>query len=205
MKDININELLENKSFEELSSEEQTKVENYLKKEEYESQHELIVKAKKGYKKELDAIPYNTELLKKIKDTPSTRRSILPLWMTRPVPGYALGLAVLAFLLLYTVTPTKTTELIVYRDGPKEIKVDTVFMRDTVFKRAELNSLPTKTKKLVSSPAKKHTPKPTIIPTASYTMQKQYFDGEQLKNQQSLVGKSSAESGELAQFLGVRI
>lgn len=204
MKDININELLENKSFEELSSEEQMKVENYLKKEEYESQHEVIAKAKKGYKKELDAIPYNTELLKSIKESSSHRKSILPLWLTKPVPSYALGLAVLAFLLLYTVTPTKTTELIVYRDGPKEVKIDTVFMRDTVFKSTKLDPSPT-TKKLVSRPKNKYNRKSIIRPTASYAVQKQYFDGEQLKTQRDLVGKSSKESGELAQFLGVRI
>ncbi len=161
----------------------------------------LIDKIRQEFETEIDSIPVNKDLLQRIKEENLKKRSVLPLWFQSPVWSYGFGLASLLFACLYFFKPTETSELIVYRDNPPQIVKDTLFVKDTVFIEKEVV---TKNTRLVSNPSQRIR-KPRKSQQVTFTFNEQYFDAEQLEEQQKAVGKSSEQSEELAQFLGVNI
>ena len=162
----------------------------------------FIEKVTQGFENELDSIPTNHELLQRIKEENPNKKRVFPLWLQSPFWSYGYGLAALLFAFLYFTKPIETKELIVYRDNPPQLVKDTLLVKDTVYIEKEI--IKNNNVKLVSNTKRKKRNKPSI-PQATFTFKEQYFDAEQLEEQQKSVGKSSDQSGELAQFLGVSI
>lgn len=163
----------------------------------------LINKTEEGYKKEFNEISDDSVFLDQLKEINNEKRKpLLLFWFSKPIPAYSLALTgLLFFLLLFTFKP-KTTELIVYRDAETVIKYDTIVVRDTVKIENSIDNLqeknfvkysPKQSKKNISTPIVK------AVNNSEF-----YFDKNQVNEQQTLTGTSSADS-ELAQFLGVNI
>ena len=162
----------------------------------------FIEKVTQEFESEVESIPVNHDLLKKIKEENSKKKRLVLLWFQSPVWSYGFGLTALFFAFLYFLKPTETRELIVYRDNPSQVTTDTLIVKDTVFIEKEI--IKNKPIQLVSNRISKKKKK-TSTPQATFTFNEQYFDAEQLEEQQKAVGKSSEQSGELAQFLGINI
>ena len=171
---------------------------------EEENKADLTHRIQDEFRKEIESIHINEDLLKKIKEENPKEFRILPIWFYSPSTSYAMGLLALIFATLFFLKPSKTNELIVYKESPAQIIKDTVVMNDTIYLEKRIPAM-NQTRLVSNSSSKKRKIKPRTKPPVTFAFDEQYFDSQQLEEQQKAIGKSSDESGDLAQFLGVSI
>lgn len=206
MTKYSIIELIESKSFDELSNSEKLFVLKEMSKESYTQQYNIISNAKKGYKVEFNQTEFDADFITKLNEAnkKEKERFVLPFWLSRPIPAYSIALTCLVFVLLIFTFEPKTTEVIVYKNSAPKIIYNTILQKDTIYlaektdysvnNNSAQKKLPVYKKEKSISISKKTTDE------GEFT-----FNSNKVSEQKKLVGSSTINNNELAQFLGVNI
>ena len=129
--DYRLTELLEKKSFEELSEEEKSFVLTHLSETEYRQQHQLISEVKSDIKEEAKLLKANDQIRVNALEALSLKHQekdakTIPLWLNYKIP---LWTAVAALLLIFILTTPLLFNTKMSESAPNEQLV----MRDTVY------------------------------------------------------------------------